>query len=80
MKHISDFLYESITPVNESEDKIKSEKDFKEYAEKKFKEVFKDDLDEDKMNGIMDGIRKKYKDDADKGNWAKLIGVLNKGF
>ena len=80
MKHINDFLYESITAVNESEDKIKSEKDFKEYAEKKFKEVFKDDLDEDKMNGIIDGILKKYKDDADKGNWAKLIGVLNKGF
>ena len=80
MKHINDFLYESITSVNESEDKIKSEKDFKEYAEKKFKEVFKDDLDEDKMNGVIDGILKKYKDDADKSNWAKLIGVLNKGF
>ena len=78
MKHINDFLYESITSVNESEDKIKSEKDFKEYAEKKFKEVFKDDLDEDKMNGIIDGILKKYKEDADKCNWAKLIGVLNK--
>ena len=60
MKHINDFLYESITSVNESEDKIKSEKDFKEYAEKKFKEVFKDDLDEDKMNGIINGILKKY--------------------
>ena len=80
MKHISDFLYESITPVNESGGKIESEKDFREYAEKKFKEVFKDDLDENKMNDVIDGILKKYKDDADKGNWAKLIGVLNKGF
>lgn len=80
MKHISDFLYESITPVNESDGKIESEKDFREYAEKKFKKVFKDDLDKDKMNNVIDGILKKYKDDADNGNWAKLIGVLNKGF
>ena len=47
MIHISEYLNESL--VNESEKTVKSEKDFREYAEAKFKEVFGDDLDEDKM-------------------------------
>jgi hypothetical protein len=32
------------------------------------------------MNEVVDGILKKYKDDADKGDWGKLVGVLNKSF
>ena len=78
MIHISEYLNESL--VNESEKTVKSEKDFREYAEVKFKEVFGDDLDEDKMKETIDGILKDYKEDAEKGSWGKLVGVLNKSF
>lgn len=78
MIHISEYLNESL--VNESEKTIKSEKDFREYAKAKFKEVFDNDLDEDKMNEIVNGILKKYKDDTEKGAWGKLVGILNKSF
>lgn len=66
--------------ANKAEASIKDEKDFKSYAENKFKEVFGDKLDKDKMNEVVDGILKKYKEDADKGDWGKLVGVLNKSF
>jgi hypothetical protein len=36
--------------------------------------------DEDKMNGIVNGILQKYKDAADNGEWGKLVGILNKSF
>lgn len=81
--HISEYLNESLVSeslISESEKSIKSEKDFREYAETKFKEVFGDDLDEDKMKETIDGILKDYKEDAEKGSWGKLIGVLNKSF
>lgn len=73
------------TYVNENlfEDKgesIKDEKDFRDYAENKFKEVFGDELDEDKMKETIDGILKDYKKEADEGDWGTLVGVLNKSF
>lgn len=76
MKNLSDYITEALLVEGE----IKSEKDFREYAEKKFEEVFGDDLDENKMNKTIDGILDDYKDEADKGNWGKLVGVLNKSF
>lgn len=81
MKGISEFLNECLEKNNivESES-IKDEKSFREAAKAKFEEVFGDDLDEDQMNETIDGILKKYKEDADKGEWGKLIGVLNKSF
>lgn len=81
--HISEYLNGSLVSeslISESEKSIKSEKDFREYAEAKFKEVFGDDLDEDKMKETIDGILKDYKEDAEKGSWGKLVGVLNKSF
>ena len=65
--------------VTESED-IKSEHEFRKYAENKFKEAFGDDLDETKMNDTIEGILKDNKEDADKGDWGKLVGILNKSF
>lgn len=81
MKSISEFLNECLEQNNivESES-IKDEKSFRAAAEAKFKEVFGDDLDEDQMNKTIDGILSKYKEDADNGDWGKLIGVLNKSF
>ena len=86
MKNLSEYLNESLklngeiegNPVNEG--KIKSEKDFREAAKAKFEEVFGDELDENKMNDTIDGILKDNKELADKGEWAELIGILNKSF
>ena len=66
--------------ANKAEESIKDEKSFREAAKAKFEEVFGDDLDEDQMNETIEGILKKYKKDADNGDWGKLIGVLNKSF
>lgn len=59
---------------------IKNEKDFKDYAENKFKVVFGDKLDKDKMNKTVDGLLKDNKDLVDAGNWGELVGMLNKSF
>lgn len=66
--------------VFEAEESIKSEKDFRDYAKNKFKEVFGDELDEDKMNKTIDGILDDYSEDVENGDWGKLVGVLNKSF
>lgn len=81
-KSIKDYIVEKLVEnnqVSESET-IKSEKEFREYAENKFKEVFGDELDEDKMNNTIEGILNDNKEDAEKGDWGKLVGVLNKSF
>ena len=77
MIDIQDYLLESL--INE-EKSIKNEDDFKKAVRAKFEKVFGDKLDEDKMNNVIDGVLKKYKKDADDGNWGKLIGVVNKSF
>lgn len=79
MKNLSEYLMENLKNVQESAS-IKDEKSFKEAAEAKFKKVFGDELDEDKMNKIIDGILKDNKDLVDKGEWGQLIGILNKSF
>ena len=78
MKNITDFINEAL--LNEANESIKSEEDFKNYAKNKFEKAFGDDLDEDKMNNIVDGILKDYAEDAENGDWGKLVGVLNKSF
>lgn len=82
MKDLSVFLTEQIetSKVNEGAESIKDENSFREYAEKKFKEVFGDELDEKQMKDTIDGIIKDNKEDVDKGDWGKLVGVLNKSF
>lgn len=79
MKNLSEYLMESLENVQESAS-IKDEKTFKAAAEAKFRKVFGDDLDEDKMNKTIDGILKDNKDLVDKGEWGQLIGMLNKSF
>lgn len=63
-----------------AEESIKSEEDFRDYAKNKFEKVFGDKVDEKKMKDIVDGILDKYAEDAEKGEWGKLVGVLNKSF
>lgn len=66
--------------ANKSDETIKDEKSFRAAAEAKFKKVFGDDLDEDKMNETIDGLLEDNKDLVDKGEWGELIGMLNKSF
>lgn len=77
MKDLNVFLNNLLL---ESENSINDEKSFRAAAEAKFKKVFGDDLDEDKMNKTIDGILKDNKDAVDAGEWGKLIGMLNKSF
>ena len=83
MKNITKFLQEALEEnkrtVNESES-IKSEKDFRDWAEAKFKEVFGDDYDTDKMKETVDGFLEENKDLVDKGEWGELVGMMNKSF
>ena len=86
MKNITDFLFEQLAEgvhVSEAyitEGEVKSEKDFREYAENKFKEVFGDDLDEDEMKKTIDGLLDDNKDLVDANEWGELVGMLNKSF
>ena len=66
--------------ASKAEESIKDEKTFRDYAENKFEEVFGDDLDEDQMNETIDGLLKDNKDLVKKGEWGKLVGMLNKSF
>ena len=84
MKSIREYIAESFEKEDnltlEAEGSIKSEKEFRDYAENKFRKAFGENLDEDKMNSIIDGILKDNKAAAEDGDWGKLVGVLNKSF
>ena len=80
MKSLKDSILESLQNIQEAEESIKSEKDFRDYAENKFKEVFADDLDEDQMKEAIDGILTDNKELVDKEDWGSLVGILNKSF
>lgn len=76
MKGLIQFLNEAA----ESEKSITNEKEFREFAKKKFEEVFGDDLDEKRMKFTVDGILDDNKELVEKGDWGQLIGILNKSF
>ena len=84
MKNITDFIKEALNVeveiANINEGEVASEKDFREYAENKFKEAFGDDLDEEKMNDTIEGILNDNKELVDAGEWGELVGILNKSF
>ena len=75
MKTLTDFIKESL-----GEETIKSEKDFRAWAEAKFKEVFGDDYDEDKMKETVDGFLEDNSDLVEAGEWGELVGMMNKSF
>lgn len=77
MKDLKDFITEAL---NEGKESIKDEKSFRAAAEAKFKEVFGDELDKDKMEKTIEGLLKDNKELVEKGEWAELIGILNASF
>lgn len=82
MKTFKKYILEHIDgePIVEAEETIKDEKSFRDYAENKFKEVFGDNLDTNKMKKIIDGIIEDSKDEIDNGDWGAVVGKLNKSF
>ena len=82
LKETMEIENQSILEIEETivESKISSEEDFREYAENKFEKTFGDELDEEKMKKTIDGLLNDNKDLVDKGEWAELIGILNKSF
>ena len=82
MKTFKKYILEHIDdePITEDEKTIKDEKSFRDYAENKFREVFGDKLDTDKMKKIIDGIIEDSKDEIDDGDWGTVVGKLNKSF
>ena len=84
MKNITDFIKEALDTdveiANVTEGEVKSEKDFREYAENKFKEVFGDELDEQEMKDTIDGLLNDNKELVDNNEWGELVGMLNKSF
>lgn len=80
MKNLTTYINEQLNEAHVNEGKVTDEKSFREMAEAKFKEVFGDDLDEDKMNKTIDGLLKDNKELVDAGEWGELVGMLNKSF
>ncbi len=77
MIDLIDFINEQL---NEAEETIKSEKDFREVAKKKFETVFGDKLDEDRMKNTIDGFLKTNNKLVKDNKWEQLIGMFNASF
>jgi len=83
MKDITTFLNEQFeTPsANVNEDgKVKSEKDFREFAKKMAQEAFGDDFDKDKFKETVDKFLEDNKNLVDDNNWAEIVGKWEQGF
>lgn len=79
MRSLESFIKSSFINENE-EETITNEKEFREYAKKKFEEVFGDDLDEDRMNFTIKGLLEDNKEAIEAGDWGTVVGKLNKSF
>lgn len=77
MIDLIDFINEQL---NEAEETIKSEKDFREAAKKKFETVFGDKLDEERMKNTIDGFLKTNNKLVKDNKWGQLIGIFNASF
>lgn len=62
------------------EGKVTDEKSFREWAESKFKEVYGDEYDEEKMKKAVDGLLNDNKKLVEDGEWGELVGMMNKSF
>ena len=77
MIDLIDFINEQL---NEAEETIKSEKDFREAAKKKFETVFGDKLDEERMKNTIDSFLKTNNKLVKDNKWGQLIGMFNASF
>ena len=63
-----------------AEETIKNEEDFRAACKAKFEKAFGDKLDDKKMNKTIDGMLADHKEEVEKGEWGKLMGMMNKAF
>lgn len=77
MIDLIDFINEQL---NEAEETIKSEKDFREAVKKKFETVFGDKLDEERMKNTIDGFLETNNKLVKDNKWGQLIGMFNASF
>ena len=82
MKDITIFLNEQFeaTPATVTEGEVKSEKDFRDFAEAMAKEAFGDKFDEDKFNDTVKKFLDDNKELVDDEKWAELVGMWEQGF
>lgn len=80
MKNITEYMMEHLEDYNEAKETIDNEKELRSAMEAKFKKVFKDDLDEEKMNKTIDGFCKDHAEEIKDGKFGELIGKFNKSF
>ena len=82
MKSLAEHINEQLQNVNinEEEETVQSEKDFREWARAKFEEVFGDELDEERMKETVDGFLDDNKELVEKEEWAELVGMFNASF
>lgn len=85
MISLRESLYKSLNEEcykseEEEVESIKSKKDFINYAHNKFKIVFGDKLDKERMEFTLKGILDDNKKLVDNGEWGELVGKLNKSF
>ena len=80
MKNITEYMMEHLEDCNEAKETIDNEKELRSAMEAKFKEVFKDDLDEEKMNKTIDGFCKDHAKEIEDGKFGELIGEFNASF
>ena len=82
MKDITTFLNEQFesAKANVTEGEVKSEKDFRDFAEKMAKEAFGDNFDEDKFKETIDKFLDDNKDLVDDNKWGELVGKWEQGF
>jgi len=71
MKHAPNELTKVMTEAKVNEADIKSDAEFKEYAEAILKKAHGDDYDEAKAKEVIDGLKSKYKED-----FGAMVGAL----
>lgn len=77
MIDLIDFINEQL---NEAEETIKNEDDFREAVKKKFETVFGDKLDKKRMEFTIDGFLKNNEKLVKNNEWGELIGKFNASF
>lgn len=77
MISLTDYFY---SQLNEGEESIKNEKEFRDYAHNKFEEVFGSALDEERMKMTIKGLLDDNKELVDANKWGELVGILNQSF
>lgn len=74
MKSLKNFILET------KENTISNKEEYIDAAKSKFKAVFGDKLDIDRMNKIIDGLLVSHDDLVKNNQWGELIGILNQSF